>query len=169
MAVPLPPKGGSRTARILKGHTMKVPTQYKRHKSVGWANVVFARAERACALVLLCSCAIMLIAGCGQPETPNVKKARAIAAENIELRKELDRRNNEIETLKTQHGKELAEQKKLLAECLKEKESLKEKSRQNIRSQVKGVLHTVLEENKKLRDENARLKAQIEELQKQPQ
>jgi uncharacterized protein YlxW (UPF0749 family) len=119
--------------------------------------------------VLVIGIAMVLTIGCGPQEPPNVKKSRAIAAENIELRKELDRRNKEIETLKAQHGKELDEQKKLLAECLKEKEAWQNKSRQNIRSQVKGVLDTVLEENAKLREENAKLKAQIEELQKKPQ
>ena len=113
---------------------------------------------------------VILIGGCaGQNEPPSVKKSRAIAAENIELRKELDRRNMEIEKLKGQHKQEINEQKQLLAECLKEKDVWKNKSRQNIRGQVKGVLDTVLEENKKLRAENARLKTQIEELQKQPQ
>ena len=112
---------------------------------------------------------VILIGGCaGQNEPPDTKKSRAIAAENIELRKELERRNMEIEKLKGQHKQEINEQKQLLAECLKEKEIWKQKSRQNIRGQVKGVLDTVLEENKKLRDENARLKAQIEALQKQP-
>ena len=158
---------------------MKVPTQDsirdKRHNSVGWANVFFAHAERPCALVLLCICALMLTGGCGQPETPSVKKARAIAAENIELRKELDRLNKEIEMLKAQYSRKIDEQREQLQKCLQEKEELKEKSRQNIRNQVKGVLDTVLEDNKKLREstgrltaENATLKAQIEQLQKQP-
>jgi hypothetical protein len=108
----------------------------------------------------------MLTGGCGPKETPSIKKSRTIAAENIELRKELDRRNKELEILKEDYSKEVKEQKKLLAECLQEKEELKEKSRQNIRNQVKGVLDTVLEENKKLREENTKLKAQVEKLQK---
>jgi len=120
--------------------------------------------------IFIAFCVVMLIGGCaGQNEPPSVKKSRAIAAENIELRKELERRNMEIEKLKGQHKEEIDEQKQLLAECLKEKEIWKQRSRQNIRSQVKGVLDTVLAENKKLSDENARLKEQIEELQKQPQ
>ena len=120
--------------------------------------------------VLVVIVAVMLIGGCGgQNEPPDVKKSKAIAAENIELKKQLAQSGKEIEKLKDQHGKEIDEQKQLLAECLKEKEIWKQKSQQNIRSQVKGVLDTVLEENKKLRDENTRLKAQIEELQKQPQ
>jgi len=116
------------------------------------------------AFVLVVGVAVMLTAGCGPQEPPDLKKSRAIAAENIELRKELAQSSKEIEKLKDQHGKELDEQKKLLQTCRQEKEAWKNKSRQNIRSQVKGVLDTVLEENKKLRDENARLKAQIEEL-----
>jgi hypothetical protein len=120
-------------------------------------------------LVIVAGIAVIMIIGCGPQQPPNVKKARAMAAKNIELRKELDLRNKEIETLKVQHGKELTEQKKLLADCLKEKETLQNKSRQNVRDQVKGVLGSVLEENKKLRDENTKLKAQIEELQKQQQ
>ena len=122
------------------------------------------------AFVLVVGIAVMLIGGCGgQNEPPGVKKSRAIAAENIELRKQLAQSSKEIEKLKEQHSKEIDKQEKLLAECLQEKEDWKNKSRQNIRSQVKGVLDTVLEENKKLSEENARLKAQIEELQKQPQ
>ena len=117
------------------------------------------------AFVLVVGIAVMLIGGCsGQNEPPSVKKSRTIAAENIELRKELAQSSKEIEKLKEQHGKEIDEQQKLLQTCRLEKEALKEKSRQNIRNQVKGVLDTVLEENRKLRDENARLQAQIEEL-----
>jgi regulator of replication initiation timing len=120
--------------------------------------------------VLVVIVAVMLIGGCGgQNDPPDVKKSKAIAAENIELKKQLAQSSKEIEKLKEQHGKELDKQEKLLAECLQEKETWQNKSRQNIRSQVKGVLDTVLEENKKLRDENSKLKAQIEELQKQPQ
>jgi hypothetical protein len=132
-------------------------------KDSAWAN------KLPILLLLLWICAIMLTAGCGPQQPPNVKKARAIAAENIELRKELERRNSQIETLKEQYGEELETQKKRLKTCLQEKEELKEKSRQNIRDQVKGVLDTVLEENRKLREENIRLKAQIEELQKKKQ
>ena len=122
------------------------------------------------AFVLVVIVAVMLIGGCGgQNEPPDVKKSRAIAAENIELRKQLVQSSKEIKKLNEQHGREIDKQEKLLAECLQEKETWQNKSRQNIRSQVKGVLDTVLEENKKLRDENTRLKAQIEELQKQSQ
>ena len=119
------------------------------------------------AFVLIVGIAVMMAAGCGPQEPPSVKKSRTIAAENIELRKQLAQSSKEIEKLKEQHGKELDEQKNLLQTCLQEKEAWQNKSRQNIRSQVKGVLDTVLEENKKLREQNNKLKAQIEELQKE--
>jgi len=115
--------------------------------------------------VLVVSVVVMLIGGCAGQEPPSVKKSRTIAAENIELRKELAQSSKEIEKLKEQHSEELKKQEKLLQTCLQEKEDWKNKSRQNIRSQVKGVLDTVLEENVKLRQENKQLKAQIEELQ----
>jgi hypothetical protein len=118
-------------------------------------------------LVLITGFAVVLTIGCGPHEPPSVKKSRAIAAENIELRKELDRCNKKLEILKEDYGKEVKEQKERLQKCLQEKEALKEKSRQNIRNQVKGVLDTVLEENTKLREENAKLKTQIKALQKQ--
>lgn len=116
------------------------------------------------AFVLIVGIAVMMTAGCGPQEPPSVKKSRTIAAENIELRKELAQSSKEIEKLKEQHSEEIDEQKKLLQTCLQEKEAWKKKSQQNIRSQVKGVLDTVLEENKKLREENKQLKTQIEEL-----
>ena len=121
------------------------------------------------ASVITIAIAVMLTVGCGPQEPPSVKKSRTIAAENIELRKQLAQSSKEIEKLKEQHSKEIDEQKKLLQTCLQEKEAWKNKSQQNIRNQVKGVFDTILEENKKLREENTRLKAQIDELQKQPQ
>lgn len=121
------------------------------------------------AFVVVVGIAVMVIAGCGPQEPPSVKKSRTIAAENIELRKQLAQSSKEIEKLKEQHSEDIDEQKKLLETCLQEKDTWKNKSQQNIRNQVKGVLDTVLEENKKLREESNKLNAQIEELQKQPQ
>jgi TolA-binding protein len=145
---------------------MAVSTQEKIYKSVGWVRPwrIFAHAECACALVLLCSFALMLTGGCESQEPTSFKKSRTIAAENIELRKELDRRNKKIETLKAQYSKKIDEQREQLQKCLQGKEELREKSRQNVREQVSSVLDTVMEENRKLREENAQLKAQIEEL-----
>ena len=120
------------------------------------------------ALALAVCVVVILVAGCGQKEPPSVRQSRAIAAENMQLKKQLEQRAKEIEELKGLHGKQMKEQKEALAKCLQEKEDWKTKSQQNVREQVKGVLDAVMEENSKLREENEKLKAQIEELQKEP-
>jgi len=107
---------------------------------------------------------IMSITGCEEQQLPSAKKSRLIVAENMQLKKELERRSEDIEGLKEQHDKEIQKQEELLAKCLEEKETWKEKSRQNIRNQVKGVLDTVMEQNAELREENEQLKAQIQQL-----
>ena len=104
------------------------------------------------------------IAGCGRPEPPGEKMSRLISVENSRLKKELELRNKEIERLKKLHNNDKKKQDKLLAECMREKESWKQKARQNVRNQVKGVVDSVMEQNAKLREENENLKAQIEKL-----
>jgi len=107
--------------------------------------------------VLTVCVVVMSIAGCGEQELPGVKKSRLIAVENMRLEKEIERLNE-------LHNKESKKQEKLLAECVQEKESWKQKARQNVRNQVKGVFDAVMEQNVKLREENEKLKAQIEKL-----
>ncbi len=115
--------------------------------------------------VLAVGVVVMSIVGCGEQEPPGVKKSRLIAVENMRLTKELGQRNKEIERLNELHNKEIKKQEKLLAECVQEKESWKQKARQNVRNQVKGVVDAVMEQNAKLREENEKLKAQIEKIQ----
>ncbi len=122
------------------------------------------RAARKIFVLAVCV-VVMLIVGCGEQAPPSVKKSRLIAAENMRLTKELERRDKEIESIKELHNKEIKKQEKLLAKCLEEKESWKQKARQNVRNQVKGVFDAVMEQNAKLREENEKLKAQIEKLQ----
>ncbi len=115
--------------------------------------------------VLTVCVVVMSIAGCGEQELPSVKKSRLIAVENMRLEKELGQRSKEIERLNELHNKEIKKQEKLLAKCVQEKEGWKQKARQNVRNQVKDVFDAVMEQNAKLRDENEKLKAQIEKLQ----
>ncbi len=114
--------------------------------------------------VLAVGVAVISIVGCGQPEPPSEKMSRLISVENTRLKKELELRNREIERLKGLHNKESKKQVKLLAECVQEKESWKQKAQQNVRNQVKGVFDSVMEQNAKLREENEKLKAQLEKL-----
>jgi len=117
--------------------------------------------------VLAVGVVAMLIVGCEGQELPSAKKSRLIAAENMQLKKELEQRSEEIERLKELHDRQMKEQEELLEKCLQEKEAWKEKSRQNVRNQVKGVFDAIMEQNVKLRQENEKLKAQIEELKKE--
>jgi len=112
--------------------------------------------------VLAVCVVVMSIVGCGEQELPSVKKSRLIAVENMQLKRELEQRNREIEKLIEQHNKEIKKQEKLLSKCVQEKEIWKQKARQNVRDQVKGVFDAVMEQNAKLLEENKKLKAQIE-------
>ena len=123
------------------------------------------RAARKIFVLAVCV-VVMLIVGCGQQAPPGVKKSRLIAAENMQLKRELEQCNHEIEKLIELHNKEIKKQEKLLAKCLEEKESWKQKARQNVRNQVEGVFDAVMEQNAKLLEENEKLKAQIEKLQR---
>jgi len=115
--------------------------------------------------VLAVCVVVMLIVGCAEQAPPGVKKSRLIAAENMQLKRELEQRSKEIERLKELHNRESRKQEKILAECVQEKDSWKQKARQNVKNQVKGVFDAVMEQNAKLREENEKLKAQIEKLQ----
>ncbi|MEJ2703843.1 MAG: hypothetical protein P8Z79_15515 [Sedimentisphaerales bacterium] len=117
------------------------------------------------ASVLAVAFAVMPVAGCAQPEPPSIKQSRAIAAENIELTKQVQRLKQEIDKLKEQHAKEIEKQAKLLAQCEQDRDEWKVKAQQNIRKQVEPVLDAVIDETAKLREENTKLKAQIEQLQ----
>ena len=114
--------------------------------------------------VLAVSVAVISIAGCGQPEPPSEKMSRLISVENTRLKKELELRNKEIERLKEMHNEESKKQDKQLTKCMQEKRSWQQKAQQNVRNQVKGVFDSVIEQNAKLREENEKLKAQIEKL-----
>jgi outer membrane murein-binding lipoprotein Lpp len=104
----------------------------------------------------------LIVAGCSRPEPPSVRQSRLIAAENMELRKQIEQLNVQIETLKAQQARELEEQKKLLAAAKEEIEGWKEKSRQNVRVQVQNVLDTVIQENSELHKEIEQLNSVLE-------
>ncbi|MFH1717457.1 MAG: hypothetical protein ABIF19_08920 [Planctomycetota bacterium] len=118
--------------------------------------------------VLAVALGVMLIAGCGEKEPLNMRKSRAVAAENIALRKQLERRRTEIEMLEERHYKEIQKREKRLADCEKERDAWEQKSRRNVRNQAKDVADAVMAENARLRAENEMLRAQIKELQKEP-
>jgi len=111
----------------------------------------------------------LFCASCREQELPGEKKSRAIAAENMQLKQELARRDQEIAKLKAQHEKQMKQQKEELAKCVQRKEALEKQLQQNIKEQVEGVVTTVVEENAKLQQENKALKAEVEKLRQQIQ
>ena len=96
----------------------------------------------------------MSIAGCDQQSAPN-KKSRLLAAENMQLKKDLQQRD-----------KELQEQKLLLEKCLADNKALKKKSIESMKDLLDKTFKKSGDEAKKLREENKNLKLQIEELKK---
>ena len=103
---------------------------------------------------------IMLIAGCEEQNVSNTKKSRLIAAENSQLKKELERLSVKLE----QHNGEIEKQKGLLGKCLQEKKVRDKKTMQDFKEQMEGILVVLIEENVKLRQEIDRFEKEIEEL-----
>jgi DNA repair exonuclease SbcCD ATPase subunit len=109
---------------------------------------------------------IMLSAGCQEEELQSDKKNRVIAAENIQLKKEIKKRDETIKRLKKQHEKKLQQQEELLDKYAKQKEALEKQLQQGVKNQIDDVLADLIEENAKLRDEIKKLEAELEELAK---
>jgi DNA anti-recombination protein RmuC len=120
------------------------------------------------ASLVVITVALVVVAGCQEEQqTPGVKKARLIAAENIKLKKQLEQRDQEIEKLKRRYSAELQKQQEKLSECLKQKDDLRQQLKEGMKERVEDVLSAVVEDNAKLRREIKGLKTQITELRKQ--
>ena len=111
------------------------------------------------ALLWVTGIALVLSAGCQEQELQGEKKSRLIAAENIQLQKELEQHIKEIRSLKKQHDKEIKQLKDELTNCQKKKEALEKQLQQNVKDKVEDVLSAVLDENTKLREEIKNLKS----------
>jgi len=98
---------------------------------------------------------VMSVAGCEEQNQAVTKEHRLIAAENVELKGQLEQRDKEIE-----------EQKELLERCLAEKKVLEEEADEKLEAFIGSLLED-LGDNVKLHEENKKLKSQIEALQKE--
>jgi len=126
-------------------------------------------AQKAFVLAVGIVVVIALIAGCDEKQNLSstksaVKRHQLIAAENMRLTKELERRDKEIKRQKELHNNKIEQQQELLEKCLQEKNAWKKSAQQNIQEQVDKVLAGVMENYAKLREENENLKVQIERL-----
>ena len=109
----------------------------------------------------------IILFGCSESQTNIEKRSRLVAAENLKLKNDLELRDQEVAKLKESYDEELEEQIQLLVELQKQVKALQEKSKQNIRNQIDGVVDTVIEENTELRKENEDLKDRIKVLETQ--
>ena len=113
--------------------------------------------------VLVFCIVIGLIAGCQEQEAGSTKKCRLIAAENMQLTKDLAQRDKQIETLKKQHDEQVKKQAGQLATCQKEKEECKKKESENVGGQVNTMMSVIMEQTAQMHKENESLKAKVED------
>src|SRR3974390_3004012 len=114
--------------------------------------------------------AVFFFTGCQQPqpEAPNQQQARLLAAENADLRKQLEARQAGIKALKEKDTQELRKREQELIKCKVRIDALQQELKTKIDQRVRTLTATVLDENAKLRQEVEQLKAQIEKLKAAP-
>jgi len=66
-----------------------------------------------------------------------------------------------------QRGKQIGEQKELLAKCLQEKKALEEHPQKGTKARLDSLLEGVVRENRNLTRKNNSLKEQVEQLKKE--
>ncbi len=98
---------------------------------------------------------ILLIAGCEEQSVPSSRVSKLVAAENIELKEEINQRDAVIER-----------QKKQLEKCQQERETLAKQLQANTEELMGHLFENFGKDNQRLRKENTELKAQIEKLKK---
>jgi len=96
------------------------------------------------AAILAVGVVIMLTAGC--------EKENPLAKENMQLKEQLEQRDKEIE-----------KQKELLVKCQQEKKDWAEQIQESIKGLTDSAIKD-MEEIGRLREENVKLKSQIEQL-----
>ena len=119
--------------------------------------------------VCIAACGLIgaMVSGCQEEQASGTKKHRLIAAENARLKKELTKRESEIERLDQQHEKQSAKQQALLADCEEQKQRLEQEVKKGIEQRVSGVTTLVIDENAKQRQRIKELEAEVEGLRKQ--
>ena len=113
-------------------------------------------------LILAVCTSVIIISGCGGTQNPSEKQSRLIAAENMDMKEQIEQLEAQINELKEQQKKQLAEQQKLLDEAQEEIEVWKQQSEETIKKQVQSVLDTVIQENSDLRKQIEKLNGWLE-------
>jgi hypothetical protein len=101
------------------------------------------------------------IAGCEPKEQVNERQERLYSVENTELKKQLAE-------LKDKYEEDSAAKQQQLAECMEDNSRLEKKAQEEtIKALEQSAINILMEQNKQLQNENARLKAEIENLKKE--
>lgn len=99
---------------------------------------------------------------CRQETTPEAKQARLIAAESVQIRRQLADCEGEMQKLRARHAEEIERREGQLAACQKRIEALERDLQDGIARQVGSVMAAVMDENARLRREIETLRAEIE-------
>ena len=111
---------------------------------------------------------VWLLAGCQQPQTPNEKQARLLAAENLQLKQKLAVQQRELQLLQKAAGLKTQQQEQELAKCRAREEQLQQDLDKGIAERAGDVTAKVIDENAKLRQEVERLRAQLKKSKVEP-
>ena len=117
----------------------------------------------ALVIVIVCVC----ICGCEEQSlTPDTKKARLVASENIELKKQLEECRKDLAEEKELRQKD-AQEAKVRAEKYEEQiKRLQGNTSEFLQQQIESFVGALVEETAKLKAENTLLQERIKELEK---
>jgi chromosome segregation ATPase len=113
--------------------------------------------------ILVAVAGLLVGGGCQQMETPSVKRARLIAAQYLEVQKELADLEAKIEKLKAEYTQQIQEKEAQIAAYRRKVEALQVEVQQAISERVSQVTAAVLEDNAKLKKEVESLRVQLEQ------
>jgi vacuolar-type H+-ATPase subunit I/STV1 len=113
--------------------------------------------------IIFCVC----ICGCEEQSlTPDSKKARLVASENIELKKQLEQCRQDLAKEKELREKEVQEAKAQVEKYQEQIRKLQGQSTAYLQQQIESFVGALVEETAKLKAENDLLKERIKELEK---
>jgi preprotein translocase subunit SecF len=122
---------------------------------------------KALAAVLVIMIVCVCICGCEEQSlTPDSKKARLVAGENIELKKQLEQCRQDLAKEKELRGKDAQEAKAQAEKYQEQIKQLQGQSTAYLQQQIESFVGALVEETAKLKAENDLLKERIKELEK---
>ncbi len=117
----------------------------------------------ALVIILVCVC----VCGCREQSlTPDTKKARLIASENIELKRQLEQCRQDLAKEKELREKDAQEAKAQAEKYQEQIKQLQGQTTEYLQQQIESFVGALVEETAKLKAENDLLKERVKELEK---